>query len=105
MTLGEALTAAKEKLVLNSVPSPYLNAEVLLQRLLGVEKVFLMAHPEKELAVDVEQKYLDWVERRARGEPAQYPGAARSTWACSRSSPRSHPSRWLRGGSPRGTLT
>ncbi|MBZ5537322.1 MAG: peptide chain release factor N(5)-glutamine methyltransferase [Acidobacteriia bacterium] len=72
MTLGEALTAAKEKLVLNSVPSPYLNAEVLLQRLLGVEKVFLMAHPEKELAVDVEQKYLDWVERRARGEPAQY---------------------------------
>ncbi|MBZ5555126.1 MAG: peptide chain release factor N(5)-glutamine methyltransferase [Acidobacteriia bacterium] len=72
MTLGEALKAAKEKLVLNSVPSPYLNAEVLMQRLLGVNKVFLMSHPEKELAAGVEQKYLEWVERRARGEPAQY---------------------------------
>jgi release factor glutamine methyltransferase len=72
MTLGEALIAAKQKLVFSSVPSPYLNAEVLLQRLLGVEKVFLMAHPENELAASDEQKYFEWVDRRARGEPAQY---------------------------------
>jgi release factor glutamine methyltransferase len=72
MTLGEALTTAKQKLVLSSIPSPYLNAEVLLQRLLGVEKVFLLAHPEGEFPEGVEQKYFEWVERRARGEPSQY---------------------------------
>jgi release factor glutamine methyltransferase len=72
MTIGDALAAAKERLVFSSVPSPYLNAEVLLQRLLGVGKVFLIAHPEKELAANVEQKYFEWVERRAQGEPAQY---------------------------------
>ncbi|MFI5175485.1 MAG: peptide chain release factor N(5)-glutamine methyltransferase [Terriglobia bacterium] len=72
MTLGEALTTAKQKLVASSIPSPYLNAEVLLQRLLGVEKVFLLAHPEEELAAGVERKYFEWVERRVQGEPTQY---------------------------------
>ncbi|MGB7624271.1 MAG: peptide chain release factor N(5)-glutamine methyltransferase [Terriglobia bacterium] len=72
MTIGDALAAAKARLVHHSIPSPYLHAEVLLQRLLGVEKVFLLAHPEEELAGGAERKYFEWVERRVRGEPAQY---------------------------------
>lgn len=72
MNLGEALVAAKEKLALHAVPSPYLNAEVLLQRLLGVEKVFLLAHPERILSAEEEERLSEWMERRVRGEPTQY---------------------------------
>lgn len=72
MNLGEALFLAKGKLLRCAVPSPSLNAEVLLQRLLREEKVYLWAHPERTLSAEEERQYFEWVERRCQGEPAQY---------------------------------
>lgn len=80
MNLGEALSRAKEILARGEVPSPSLNAEVLLQRVLQVEKVFLVAHPETELSPLQEHQFFEWVERRRRGEPAQYITGGQEFW-------------------------
>jgi release factor glutamine methyltransferase len=80
MNLGEALILAKEKFNSAGTPSSSLNAEVLLQRLLGVEKVFLVAHSERILTTDEEKSYFEWVARRARGEPAQYITGHQEFW-------------------------
>lgn len=80
MTLGEALAAGKKELERRQAPSPFLNAEVLLQRLLGVEKIYLVAHAERELTVEEEKKYFAWLERRAAGEPAQYITGHQEFW-------------------------
>ncbi len=80
MDLGAALTLGKQRLLDRGVPSPFLNAEVLLQHLLGVEKVYLLSHPERPLSREEETQYLDWLLRRASGEPAQYITGHQEFW-------------------------
>lgn len=80
MTLGDALKLAQEQLLAAGTPSPRLNAEVLLQRLLRVEKVFLFTHPERRLTAEEEKNFFDWVRRRAGGEPAQYITGHQEFW-------------------------
>lgn len=80
MNLKDALAMAKKRLAFAGTPSPHLNAEVLLQRLLGVEKVYLFAHPERDLTAGEVQRFLQWVERRAAGEPAQYITGIQEFW-------------------------
>lgn len=80
MILGEAFSLAKKKLIAAGIPSPHLNAEVLLQRLLGVEKVFLVAHSERALSNEEEKQFFEWVDRRTQGEPAQYITGHQEFW-------------------------
>jgi len=61
-------------------PSPHLNAEVLMQRLLGVEKVHLHSHPETPLKPEEEKLYWAWIARRANGEPTQYITGHQEFW-------------------------
>jgi release factor glutamine methyltransferase len=80
VNLKDALAMAKERLASAGTPSPHLNAEVLLQRLLGVEKVYLFAHPERKLTAGEVRRFMQWVERRAAGEPAQYITGIQEFW-------------------------
>jgi release factor glutamine methyltransferase len=44
----------------------------LLAAAWGVEETTLHLHPQREVPVEVESRYRDWLERRAAGEPAHH---------------------------------
>jgi release factor glutamine methyltransferase len=69
-TIGEVLLAATQKLV--DSPSPRLDAELLLMRLLGVNRAALYARPEFELPADVSAAFFAFVSARGRGLPVAY---------------------------------
>jgi release factor glutamine methyltransferase len=72
-TWGEARAAAATRLRTSPDPdTAALDADVLLAHTLGVGKEALLAHPERALSREVEARYRDLVERRARGEPVAY---------------------------------
>ena len=48
------------------------DAELLLMRVLGVDRAWLMTHGDAELALEQVRKFEGWIERRARNEPVQY---------------------------------
>lgn len=80
MLLGNALTSAIQRLTSAQVPSPRMNAELLLMFTLGRERAFLYGHPEYELSVDEEARYNDALGQRSRGTPAQYITGHQEFW-------------------------
>src|SRR5882724_5569016 len=80
MQLKQAVDSAYELFVANDVPSPRLNAELLLTFVLGRERVFLYAHPERELAAEEESRYDEVIRERARGCPTQYITGHQEFW-------------------------
>jgi release factor glutamine methyltransferase len=70
--LGDALTSAIQRLTSAQVPSPRMNAELLLMFTLGRDRAFLYGHPEHELTNEEQARYDDALAQRARGIPAQY---------------------------------
>jgi release factor glutamine methyltransferase len=48
------------------------DAEWMLQRVLGRDRAWLLAHGEAELTATEAEQFADWVARRARNEPVQY---------------------------------
>ncbi len=49
-----------------------MNAEVLLMFVLGADRAYLYAHPERELAPEEAVRYEDALAQRATGMPSQY---------------------------------
>jgi release factor glutamine methyltransferase len=78
--LRPALKAAVEKLNSAQVPSPRLNAEILIMFMLGCDRAYLYAHPERELTVDETARYDESLARRATGVPAQYITGHQEFW-------------------------
>ena len=72
MQLKQAVDSAYELFVANDVPSPRLNAELLLMFVLGQERAYLYAHPERELTAEEQDRYDEVIRERARGCPTQY---------------------------------
>jgi release factor glutamine methyltransferase len=70
--LKEALDNAIEYLTSRDVGSPRMNAELLLMFVLDCDRAYFFAHPERELTADEEDRYIEVVNERARGVPAQY---------------------------------
>ena len=58
--------------LLSESPTARRDAELLLLRVLGRDRAWLLAHPESELTPDQAQQYESWVAQRARHEPVQY---------------------------------
>lgn len=69
-TLGELLVSATRRLCASD--SPRLDAEVLMMRLLGVDRAFLYARPETVLPPKVAAAYDTLVDARERGMPVAY---------------------------------
>jgi release factor glutamine methyltransferase len=80
MQLGAALQAAVRRFMDERVPSPRLNAEMLLMFTLGVERSYLYGHPERELTSDESARYGAALAERARGVPAQYITGHQEFW-------------------------
>lgn len=72
MDLRETLHSAVERLAKTRVPSPRMNAELLLMFTLDCDRAYLYAHPERELTHEESRRYDDALAHRAEGIPAQY---------------------------------
>lgn len=80
MTLRDTLTAAIVRLTAENVPSPRLNAELLMMFVLGCDRAYLHAHPERELTIEETGRYDQALAERARGVPAQYITGHQEFW-------------------------
>jgi len=78
--LKQALNAAVERLTAGQVPSPRMNAELLLRFTLDCDRAYLYAHPERELTADEVARYDAALAERARGVPAQYITGHQEFW-------------------------
>jgi release factor glutamine methyltransferase len=80
MQLKQAVDSAYQLFVENDVPSPRLNAELLLLFVLNRERSYLYAHPERALTADEEYRYNEVIRERARGCPTQYITGHQEFW-------------------------
>jgi release factor glutamine methyltransferase len=70
--LKDDLNRAIARLTAGNVPSPRLNAELLLMFTLSCDRAYLFAHPERKLSTEEESSYEAALAERVRGVPAQY---------------------------------
>ena len=80
MQLKQAIDAAYQLFIENEVPSPRLNAELLMMFILGRERAYLFAHPERELSCEEKAQYDEVIRERARGCPTQYITGHQEFW-------------------------
>src|SRR5436190_3694018 len=72
MQLRQAVDSAYQFFIQSDVPSPRLNAELLLMFVLGRDRAYLYAYPERPLTEEEQSRYDEVVQERARGCPTQY---------------------------------
>jgi release factor glutamine methyltransferase len=75
-----ALASAVERLDAADVGSPRMNAEVLLMFVLGADRAYLYAHPERELTPQEAARYEEVLAQRATGMPSQYITGHQEFW-------------------------
>lgn len=80
MQLKQAVDSAYQFFLQNDVPSPRLNAELLLMFVLGCDRAYLYAHPERELNAEEQFRYDEVIHERARGCPTQYITGHQEFW-------------------------
>ena len=80
MQLKDALAQAIARLTAQNVPSPRMNAELLLMFTLNCDRAYLFAHPERELTPEEESRYEAALAERSRGVPAQYITGHQEFW-------------------------
>jgi release factor glutamine methyltransferase len=78
--LKESLASGTARLSADTVPSPRMNAELLLRFVLGCDRAYLYAHPEREVTPDEQSRYEALLGERARGVPAQYITGHQEFW-------------------------
>jgi release factor glutamine methyltransferase len=78
--LKDALTSAISRLTSAQVPSPGMNAELLLMFTLECDRAHLYAHPERKLSADEQGRYDQTLSERERGMPAQYITGHQEFW-------------------------
>jgi release factor glutamine methyltransferase len=80
MLLRESLQSAIARLTSDRVPSPRLNAELLLMFTLNCDRAHLYAHPERELTKEELSRYDEALTQRTKGVPAQYITGHQEFW-------------------------
>ena len=80
MQLKASLGSAIARLTADQVPSPRLNAELLLMFTLNCDRAYLFAHPERELTGEEQSRYEAALAERARGVPTQYITGHQEFW-------------------------
>ena len=80
MQLKDSLAAGVARLTTENVPSPRMNAELLLMFTLSCDRAYLFAHPERELATEEQSRYEAALSERSHGVPAQYITGHQEFW-------------------------
>lgn len=70
MRIDEALREARARLAAS--PTPGLDAELLLGRVLGQSRTYLYTWPERRLEAPQQEAFAELVTRRAKGEPVAH---------------------------------
>jgi len=78
--LGETLRAAIRQLGTAQVPSPRMNAELLMMFTLGCDRAYVYGHPERELTAEEVSRYREALAQRCTGLPAQYITGHQEFW-------------------------
>ncbi len=78
--MKDALARALARLTENNVPSPRMNAELLLMFTLNRDRAHFFAYPERELTADEITRYDHALAERSRGVPAQYITGHQEFW-------------------------
>ncbi len=78
--LKASFGSAIASLTADHVPSPRLNAELLLMFVLNCDRAYLFAHPERELSSEEQARYDAALAERARGVPTQYITGHQEFW-------------------------
>jgi release factor glutamine methyltransferase len=78
--LRDALTSAVNRLTAARVPSPRMNAELLLMFTLNCDRAYLYAHPERQLGSNEQSRYDQALDQRVQGVPAQYITGHQEFW-------------------------
>jgi len=78
--LREALNSAIQRLTAAQVPSPRMNAELLLMFTVGCDRAYLYGHPERELTKDEQSRYEEALGLRSKGIPTQYITGHQEFW-------------------------
>src|SRR5437868_10690262 len=74
------LKSGIERLASAHVPSPRLNAELLLMFTLSCDRAYLYGHPEREVTHEEQLRYEDALAQRSQGIPAQYITGHQEFW-------------------------
>jgi release factor glutamine methyltransferase len=80
LDLKDSLASAISRLTAANVPSPRMNAELLLRFTLDVDRAYLYAHPERELTTEEQSRYQEALAQRSKGVPAQYITGHQEFW-------------------------
>jgi release factor glutamine methyltransferase len=80
VTLRDALSSAISRLAAANVPSPRMNAELLLMFTLECDRAYLHAHPERKLSSSELARYGQALSEREQGMPAQYITGHQEFW-------------------------
>ena len=80
MQVKEALKLAVARLTADAVPSPRMNAELLLMFTIDCDRAYLYAHPERDLTRDEFSRYEAALSKRSSGVPAQYITGHQEFW-------------------------
>jgi len=80
MQLRATLRAGLQILLEHQVPSAQLAAELLLMHVLGCDRGYLHSHPEKGIAPEIVDRYLQLIAERATGKPTQYITGHQEFW-------------------------
>ncbi|MCE5265500.1 MAG: peptide chain release factor N(5)-glutamine methyltransferase [Deltaproteobacteria bacterium] len=75
------LRRATHDLSASGSPSPRLDAEVLLARLLGIDRTRIILEPGRELSAGEEAEFARAIERRRLGEPVSYILGEKEFWS------------------------
>jgi release factor glutamine methyltransferase len=78
--IRDALATAISRLTAANVPSPRMNAELLLMFTLACDRAYFYAHPERELTAAERLRYDEVLAERMRGVPAQYITGHQEFW-------------------------
>ena len=71
-TIADVLRTGIERLRASGSETPRLDAELLLGHAIGVDRTFVLAHPDAPVSVDGAARFDADLARRERGEPVAY---------------------------------
>jgi len=80
MHIRATLRAGLKALLEHQVPSAQLAAEILLMHVLGCDRGYLYAHPERDIPQETIDGYLQLIHERATGKPTQYITGHQEFW-------------------------
>ncbi|HEV2499079.1 MAG TPA: peptide chain release factor N(5)-glutamine methyltransferase [Terriglobia bacterium] len=80
MVLREVLRNGAQRLMEGGIPASQFAAELLLMHTLGCDRTELHSHPEREISLNLAERYSTFISERLTGKPTQYITGHQEFW-------------------------